>query len=65
MILEIMPKFTSKEDFCKQSNVRSEINKELVQFAYDNLDNLPLAKGDANYERMISGMMYVYHNYLP
>ncbi|KAG7665752.1 uncharacterized protein J8A68_000772 [[Candida] subhashii] len=53
-----MPKFTSKEDFCKQSNVRAELDKELIQFAYDNLNNLPLKKGDENYERMISGMIY-------
>ncbi|RLV94888.1 hypothetical protein JA1_001422 [Spathaspora sp. JA1] len=57
-----MPKFESKEDFCKQSNIRGEINKELVEFAYKNLKNIPLKQGDENYERMISGLVYNAYN---
>ncbi|EGW31758.1 uncharacterized protein SPAPADRAFT_67782 [Spathaspora passalidarum NRRL Y-27907] len=51
-----MPKFKSKEDFCKQTNIRGEINKELVEFAYKNLNHIP-SKGNENYERMISGLI--------
>ncbi|EGW34881.1 uncharacterized protein SPAPADRAFT_58007 [Spathaspora passalidarum NRRL Y-27907] len=56
-----MPKFESKEDFCNQTNMKDEINKELVEFAYKKL-NIPLEHGDQNYERMISGLVYNFFN---
>ncbi|KAK6459664.1 trimeric LpxA-like protein [Scheffersomyces xylosifermentans] len=48
----------SREEFCKLSNVRAAKDEELVQFAYNNLNNLPFKGTDENYERMISGMVY-------
>ncbi|KAI3406136.1 hypothetical protein KGF56_000978 [Candida oxycetoniae] len=57
-----MPVFASKEDFCKQVNVRIGKDNELIQFAKDNLNHLPFTLEDKNafenYERMISGMLY-------
>lgn len=49
----------TKGEFSKFSGLKTEINQELVDFAYKNLNNLPFkGKKSVNYERMISGMPY-------
>ncbi|CAI5758170.1 unnamed protein product [Candida verbasci] len=57
-----MPTFKDKQDFCNQTKVASEKNYELIEFAKNNLNNLPFTPEDGekweNYERMISGMLY-------
>lgn len=49
----------SEQELVKAGGFRTEIDNELVEFAYKNLNHLPFGgKRDANYERMISGMHY-------
>ncbi|CAK9439262.1 uncharacterized protein LODBEIA_P34700 [Lodderomyces beijingensis] len=57
-----MPTFRDKADFCKQANVKAEVDEELVKFAVENLNHLPFTRDNKdafeNYSRMISGMLY-------
>lgn len=49
----------SKEEFSKVTRLKTEIDQELVEFAYENLNNLPYdGERNENYERMISGMTF-------
>lgn len=49
----------SKQELIKAAGIKTELNNELIEFAYNNLNHLPFGgKRDVNYERMISGMPY-------
>lgn len=49
----------SKEEFSQFSGLKTEIDQDLVEFAYKNLNHLSFkGKRSENYERMISGMPY-------
>lgn len=48
----------NKQEFSQLTGLKTEINHELVDFAYNNLNHLPFKDRSVNYERMISGMPY-------
>lgn len=49
----------TKEEFSKFSGLKTDLDPELIEFAYTKLNNLPFkGKKSANYERMICGMPY-------
>lgn len=49
----------SNEEILSLSKTKGCKDEDIIEFAYRCLNNLPFEKGYDNYERMISGMMYV------